>query len=315
MSSDSEIEQLSQIVRQLADQRVLSLDELAVPAGTLASLGLESEGNQLSWPSGCDPLSAASLQKRLTASVAAPSVHIDVLPVASSTNDWLRNQAQAGVAGHVVTAECQVAGKGRLGRAWSTPVGGSIAVSIGARLHRPAEALGGLSLVVGLAVLDAVDGDGSFGLALKWPNDVQVADRKLGGILIEIVRTDSLASELIIGIGLNYQLTAGTSDDIDKPVIDLKTLQVERSRNDLLATVIERVYEFVAAFELSGFARFREAFNAVHRYHGRSCRILQGATQTAVGEVAGVDDDGRLLLQTASGIESINAGEVSLREH
>lgn len=307
--------QLHKLIELLRDNQTLPLDGLAVPTATLVALGLEVSGNHVSWPSGCDPLSATTIRAGLQPTELQSRTRVTVLPVVGSTNDWLRAQTDTGIADQVVTAECQVAGKGRLGRAWSTPVGGSIAVSLGLQLDCGAEALGGLSLVVGLAVLEALDSDGTSGLALKWPNDVLVGARKLGGILIEIVRTGASGTELIVGIGLNYRLTESVDAGIDKAVTDLHSQQLRGSRNQLIAAVVSAVTEFAQVFGTSGFEPFKEAFNAVHSFHGRNCQILEGARRTATGRVEGVDNNGRLLLRSGDQIDAYHAGEVSLREH
>jgi BirA family biotin operon repressor/biotin-[acetyl-CoA-carboxylase] ligase len=178
-------------------------------------------------------------------------------------------------------------------------------------VERPAPELGGVSLVVGLAVLDALERLDVTGLALKWPNDVLLRDAKLGGILIELAR--QWGTELIIGIGLNVALPQPVRAALPPAVADLSDVTPPLSRNELAGRIVSSVVEFVGEFERLGFAPFKAAFDARHAYHGRACRVLQGE-QRIHGTVAGVSGDGELILETPDGTRSFNGGEVSLRE-
>src|SRR5690606_6260917 len=122
------------------------------------------------------------------------------------------------VDGHVCLAELQIAGRGRRGRDWFSPFGANLALTIGKRIDRPAAALGGASLVVGLAVLDALEQLGVPELALKWPNDVLLRGAKLGGILIELSARPQ--TELVVGIGLNVALPPRIRAELPQEVTD-----------------------------------------------------------------------------------------------
>lgn len=314
MGPADEAQSLAQIIEALTAGQPVALEHCRVPEQRLAELGFSMADGQVRWPSDTPPLSPAAIAAHGDNN-SLRTTPITVLPVVGSTNDWLRSAVSAGAdVRQAVTTECQIAGKGRLGRSWATPVGGSIALSLGMRLQRTAPQLGGLSLVIGLAVVDALDPDGVLGLGLKWPNDVLADGRKLGGILIEILTAASDQTELMIGIGINHRLPRAVVDTIDKAVIDLQSLGQRTPRNALIAAIMDRVDVFVTEFEQSGFAPFADAFRAAHQYHGREARVL-GADSTVEGVVQGVDTQGRLLLATANGVRHFNAGEVSLREH
>ena len=110
------------------------------------------------------------------------------LPTVGSTNDEARRLAQAGAPeGTLVIADCQTAGRGRLDRRWEAPPGSSLLLSL---LFRPPLAphqVQQLTMVCGLAVVDAIEAATGLRAGLKWPNDVLIGEAKAGGILTEIV--------------------------------------------------------------------------------------------------------------------------------
>jgi BirA family biotin operon repressor/biotin-[acetyl-CoA-carboxylase] ligase len=204
-----------------------------------------------------------------------------------------------------------VAGRGRRGRNWHSPFAANLAVSLGFAARRPAAQLAGLSLVVGLAVLDGLEARGIDRLSLKWPNDVLLDGAKLGGILIEIANAPH-GFEIVVGIGLNFRLPQVLRAELDQPVATLLDADPGANRNDLAAAVISSVQEFVAEFQQLGFEPFRESFDARHAYHRRSCQIVRG-TDATVGRVEGVNEEGALMLRTDAGVLAFHGGEVSLR--
>jgi BirA family biotin operon repressor/biotin-[acetyl-CoA-carboxylase] ligase len=237
---------------------------------------------------------------------------LEVYPVIGSTNAELMSRAQQQeVDGIVCTAELQLAGRGRRGRGWFSPFGANLAVSMAMAIERPASGLGGVSLVVGLAVLDALEQQGVTGLSLKWPNDVLLGGAKLGGILIEMVHGGRIV--LVIGVGLNVALPDPIRAALPQDVADLSGISPRPSRSALAGRIISAIVEFVEEFSRIGFAPFKPAFDSRHAYHGRQCRVLLGDSGVT-GMVAGVTDEGELILQTAAGPRTFNAGEVSLRE-
>ena len=109
-------------------------------------------------------------------------VDLQVRHSTGSTNDDVRQTGATGALWPVCMADHQTAGRGRRGRPWLSVPGSSVALSVLWRTQRDASALGGLSLVVGLAVVAALEKEGGRSLQLKWPNDVLAAGRKLGGM-------------------------------------------------------------------------------------------------------------------------------------
>ncbi|MFM8865947.1 MAG: biotin--[acetyl-CoA-carboxylase] ligase, partial [Limnohabitans sp.] len=128
-----------------------------------------------------------------------PGFTVEVLPEIDSSNTELLRRARAGrTEPTLLVAERQTAGRGRLGRPWQSAVGDSLTFSLG--LPYAPQQWSGLSLAVGLSLAEALHPD----IGLKWPNDLWLHERKLGGILIEAA-TSGERSQLVVGVGLNIR--------------------------------------------------------------------------------------------------------------
>lgn len=310
MRDDVDPEALRPLFEVLARSGSLPLERW--PEGAAPEdFGLERRDAVVVPMGGHDPLDAVDIRRHLSRTAAAVVNELRVHPVIGSTNRVLMQIAQhQSVHGHLHSAELQVQGRGRRGRSWASPFGANLALSLGLATRQPPSALGGISLVVGLAVLDALEGAGVAGLALKWPNDILRDGAKLGGILIEI--TGRAPTELVIGIGLNVVLPEPIRAALPQAVADLADVPERPARSRLLAAVVSSVVEFVGQFDDIGFEPFLDAFDARHFYHQQDCCILQGADRVW-GRVVGVNPGGELLLRTGDGVRTFNGGEVSLR--
>ena len=197
---------LGTVFEELASHRVASIAGLdRASLGELAALGVHVRDKAL-LPADVELLSAETIRAALNPATTDWLRELAVHAHIGSTNTALLDQADTdGVTGRVVTAEVQTAGRGRRGRAWLSPFGRNLAVSVGVAIDRPPAELGALSLVVGLAVRDALLGYGLREIALKWPNDVLMQGRKLAGILIELAQPTRPAT-VVIGIGRQRRL-------------------------------------------------------------------------------------------------------------
>ncbi|MEM1433651.1 MAG: biotin--[acetyl-CoA-carboxylase] ligase [Pseudomonadota bacterium] len=281
----------------------------------LLELGADrTAAGEFVWPAAVAPLDSSLIEQGLESEARAWLRSLEVLPAAGSTNSLLLERGSVGsIDGVVVTAECQLEGRGRLGRRWLSPLGTNLAISIGLRLDVPPAELGGSTLVVGLALLEALDPEGLLGLSLKWPNDVFGPDGKLAGILVELATHTHDATELVIGIGINLAVPAVASDRVPQAVQNLYALPgAVHDRNRLLASVVSAVVTFLTRFAESGFEPFVAAFNQHHRLQGRTCTV-SGAGEARSGRVVGIDSQGGLLLETAAGTERVLSGELSIR--
>ncbi|MCC8392134.1 biotin--[acetyl-CoA-carboxylase] ligase [Paraburkholderia sp. MMS20-SJTR3] len=228
----------------------------------------------------------------------------------------------------VRVAYLQTAGRGRRGRPWYAEPGNALLFSVACVLPRPLEGLAGLSLAVGVALVDAlrslpVAAPGQ--IALKWPNDVLLEGDKLVGILIETAWSTDDASAVVIGIGTNVkgadELAAKVGAfNADAPPQARGTVPTALQRvlpnanlTDTLAAELNALEPALQRFGVDGFAPFQPRWNAVHAYAGREVVLLEQGQEHARGVAAGVDERGQLLLDTAGGRQSIATGDVSLR--
>jgi BirA family transcriptional regulator, biotin operon repressor / biotin---[acetyl-CoA-carboxylase] ligase len=221
----------------------------------------------------------------------------------SSTNDRARELAEAGaVAGTVVTATEQSAGRGRSGRRWSAPAGTALLASA---ILRPLDARHLLlPLAVPLAVCDTIEALVPVRCQVKWPNDVWIAERKVAGVLIE-ARPPEWA---VIGVGVNVAIPDDAFPaDLRWPATSVGGVEVEA----LLASLCERLEAWVDAPE----ADVLEGFRARDALRGRPLRWggAGGASGSGAGTGAGIDDRGNLLVDSDAGERlALGAGEVQL---
>jgi BirA family biotin operon repressor/biotin-[acetyl-CoA-carboxylase] ligase len=231
-----------------------------------------------------------------------PTVHHRLT---DSTNDRARELAIAGaVSGTVVVASKQTAGRGRTGRTWSSPAGAALLCSA---ILRPLEAHHALlPLAVPLAVCDAAETLAPVKCQVKWPNDVWLSERKLGGVLIE-ARPPGWA---VIGVGLNLSIPDDEfPDDLRWPATSLR--HGVSPAQALVALRVAYGRWFAANAE-----EVAEEFSKRDALDGRdvSWEGVGGATTSGSGRAEGIDEHGNLVVVTDSGDRvALGAGEVSLR--
>lgn len=212
----------------------------------------------------------------------------------------------------LVLAEQQLQGRGRRGRQWISPYGQNVYFSLAWRIDGGARSLDGLSLVVGLAVLRALQGIGLDDSGLKWPNDILAGGRKIGGILLELVGDPADVCHVVIGVGINVNMRMENSH-IDQPWTSLSKEQGGViDRNALVAALSVQLQSMLLRHRQEGFLGLRAEWESAHLWQGRRVS-LSTAQREVVGEVLGVDDSGALRL-TVDGAEQVfSGGEISLR--
>jgi BirA family biotin operon repressor/biotin-[acetyl-CoA-carboxylase] ligase len=226
-----------------------------------------------------------------------------------STNDEAARLARAGAShGTVVISESQTAGRGRDGRVWKSPPGG-LYLSAVVRPPLPLAMVPPMTLAIGIGVCDAVRACGVAG-SLKWPNDVLVDDRKLAGVLVEAQSQGNRLEAVVIGIGINVS-AVGLGE-----VSPIAT-SIEREAGEL----VDR--ELVIARLLSHLERWVDRYIAIglptvipawheRMAHGLMARALIDG-ELVVGEVAGLDPEGSLMLRDGSGrVRRVRSGDVEV---
>ena len=248
----------------------------------------------------------------------ARRLDVDIVLTIGSTNTELLARAATGAAsGTCVAAEMQTAGRGRRGRVWQSKLAGSLTYSLLWRFDKGAAELGGLSLVVGLALARALRAAGVSGAMLKWPNDVLVNGEKLAGILIE-TQGDMLGPTVaVIGVGVNIRLPDSLKLSIDQPVTDvLSHVDKFLSRNNLLASMLRELVVVLDQFGQHGFKGLKADWTRLHALHGQLITVRQSHLDDYDAVVKDVGNDGSLIVEPINHLgrrEALTSAEISVR--
>ena len=264
-----------------------------------------------------EPLDGGKIREHLARSVRERVLSLDVAwSVSSSNTILLERPYPPNGACDVFLAEYQTAGRGRRGRTWVAPPGGAICLSVSWTFREVPADLGALSLVIGVCSLRALESLGVTAARLKWPNDLLVEDRKLGGILIELRAESAGPACVVIGVGLNVSLGAPLLQSIAETGVaatDLVTSGLaEPSRNEIAASLITNYVRGLLEFEKEGLKPFNEEWKRVDALRGRPVTV-QGMDGTTKGLARGIDLHGALLVETPHGLKKFISGDVSVR--
>lgn len=222
-----------------------------------------------------------------------------------STNDHCFELGRSGFPeGTVVIAAEQTRGRGRKGRVWFSTLEGGLVCSI---LLRPGEEREGLMTLFSFSIIEALEWVGVDAM-MKWPNDIYIEDRKVGGILAE-GRNDFV----VLGAGLNVN---ESERSLHPDIIDLATsLRIEMGRSfdrgELLCHLLEIFEKNYVSWRDSGLKPFLSEIRRKVLYIGERILILSGNMRRE-GIFSGISDKGYLLLETCSGIETIHSGDISV---
>ena len=248
-------------------------------------------------------------QELLQSLVTAP---LELIPVIDSTNQHLLDRINVLESGSVCLAEYQSKGRGRRGREWVSPFGCNLYLSMYWRLEAGMAGAMGLSLVVGVAIVEALEKLGIAGIKLKWPNDLYHHDKKLAGILVEMSGQAGSAAHLVIGMGMNLAMPSNTQG-ITQPWACLSDVAEQAvDRNQLAATLINTLQDALTDYEMTGMHGFVERWNRVDNYLGREIRLIMG-NREVIGVSRGINEQGAVLIETSNGLETYIGGEISLR--
>jgi BirA family biotin operon repressor/biotin-[acetyl-CoA-carboxylase] ligase len=297
-------------------------------AGSLRDLGMPLEairnrGYRLAVAT--ESLDAARIRSALPREVLARVRKLEVEWSVDSTNSQLvsREAPQAGSA-EVLLAEVQSAGRGRRGRSWLAPPGGAVCLSLSWTFPEMPRDVGALSLAIGVCVLRALKSAGVADVRLKWPNDVLVGDRKLGGILIELRAESAGPVSVVVGIGLNVALgeeliekigaTGLRATDLCSAVAASSSAvsPAAPSRNGIAAGLIEQCVRGLVEFEREGLRPFVEEWRRADALRGRDVTV-HSSEDGARGRARGIDLSGALLVETPHGLRKFIGGEVTVR--
>ena len=245
------------------------------------------------------------------AALSKAGVAVEVVEETGSTNADLLARAATLAGPLLLVARNQTAGRGRAGRSWLSSSEGSLTFSLAWYFEGGLPRLTGLPLAVGVALAETLDRLG-VQVALKWPNDVLRDGDKLAGILIETQAAPAGGVWAVIGIGLNLVMPDELEAQIGRSVASLPWL-ARMDRDALLAALLDGLAGALREFERAGFGAFAARWNLRHAWQGETVTVLDRGAVLQEGSAAGVDDAGRLLLDTPEGRIAVLAGDVSLR--
>lgn len=261
------------------------------------------------------PLDAVSLRQALVGTGLLWH-RLDVVERTGSTNADLLARAAAGedIAGAVLIAEHQTAGRGRSGRVWSSPRA-QLTMSVGVDGAEVApDAWGWLPLATGVAVVDTVAAVAGVEAGLKWPNDVLANGRKLAGILTEVAPAQRF---IVVGIGLNVALRGTRADEVpdapDANATSLSTLTGQApDRHRLVIALLEQLARRFAGWRAANgadsglIADYRTRSVTI----GSAVRAILPGGRDVLGVARSVDEQGRLHIDSEAGSVAVSAGDV-----
>lgn len=296
------------VTRAAVARQVRSLARRGVAVEAIAR-----RGYQLAAP--LELLDAGRLEAALSPATHARLDRFELHEELPSTNSYLL--AATGLAAgrcRVCLAELQSAGRGRRGRTWLAPLGSGLCLSVAWLFDPPPSDPGALSLAAGVAVLRALRRLGVDGASLKWPNDLYRDGGKLGGILCELRFEATGSAYVVIGLGLNVCVPAALADAIAASGgVRPRDLGASTSRHVLAVALIDELASAAATFGEEGLAPFAAEWRNADALLDRPVRVQAASDLARDGIARGIDAHGRLRVEFDTGVESLTAGDVTLR--
>jgi len=242
--------------------------------------------------------------------------HIFVYDLVSSTNELAMSMATREDlrANTVVIADSQKKGKGRLGRTWISPPGRNIYMSIAFKPKLDTREATMLTLLTAVACAHAIRKISGLQVSIKWPNDLILSGKKIGGILTEIRADIDKVNLAVIGIGINVNM--GREDFTDE-IRSLATSVKEESgnycsRNELVIEVLRQMEHFYSMLMNMGKYPLLNEWKILSSTLGKSVKVVIG-DETLIGLAEDIDDNGMLILKLDSGLRrQISAGDITL---
>jgi BirA family biotin operon repressor/biotin-[acetyl-CoA-carboxylase] ligase len=313
------------LLEELQDGHAHSGEEIATKLGVTRTAvwnhvkRLQAEGVEIHavsgkgyrLPGGYEFLNRHAIQLALgdVGQSAINELHVDL--VVDSTNQRLLDLISGSdIHGIAWLAEYQSRGRGRRGGSWLAPPGSGLCLSLGWRFDAPPSSMSALSLVVGIAVVRALNQLGASKLNLKWPNDIYHRERKLAGILIEMRSEFGGPCTVAIGIGVNIALSPDAHARINEIATDVSSAcGFVPSRNKAAAGILNELTLVLQDFAHSGFDPYRSEWQRHDHLADRRIR-LEMPERVVHGVARGVAADGTLLIEHDGTTEAFLAGHI-----
>ena len=259
-----------------------------------------------------DVLTPAALQRRLRSALFGHRIFH--YPTVGSTNDRALELAAGGEAeGAVILAEQQTGGRGRRDHAWTSPPGAGIYASLILRPGVPATRAPLFTFMAAVAVAGALRETSALEARIKWPNDVLVGHRKIAGILGEVRGSDPEIREMVVGIGVNvHQSREEFSPELRGRATSVRAeTGVAHGRAVILAALLQGFEERYRRLFSDGPGALLREWQSLSALPAGGHVVVEGPSGRAEGTVAGVDDEGALLLALpGAGTRRVPFGEI-----
>lgn len=240
-----------------------------------------------------------------------PVVYYDALP---STNLQAKLDAENGAEeGTLIVADMQTAGRGRKGRAWSSPGGTNVYFTLILKPDYAAETASGVTLAMGIAAAEGIRQTCGVKAEIKWPNDIVVGGRKVCGILAEMSVEREFVHYIVIGVGINVGIQEFPAEIAETAASLNRESGRQVSRSQLIVNVMKVFEEVYEVFRKDGMSGLWERYNSMLVNKDREVRVLdpEGEFQ---GISRGINEKGELLVEREDGkLVEVYAGEVSVR--
>ncbi len=243
----------------------------------------------------------------------AQACEINILFETGSTNDELSRVLTHDASNVIVLlAEYQNEGKGRRNNSWLSPVASGIYLSMSWKVEVANNFTSIMSLVTGVAIIRTLHEIGITDAGLKWPNDILVDGKKLGGVLLEMKGEAGGPLSMVIGIGLNYDMSDNIAENVAQPITDIcQQTETRLSRNVIIAMLINQLIEALSMTTAADTTAMLDEWRNYDCCHGKKA-TLQLPDSSITGNLQGIDEQGRLLIEHQGEIKRYLSGEVSV---
>ena len=236
------------------------------------------------------------------------SWELSIFEEIGSTNDYLLENSKKNKISICLT-ESQTKGRGRNSKEWQSPKYENIYMSISFSTNQDLKFFSSFSLVTALSVQKALTKH-KFDTKIKWPNDIYINSKKVGGILIETLSKDK-NNIVVVGIGLNVFMKSNLKIDREWTSLILENESISIDRNKIISDIVNELLVDKKTFEERGFGVFRNKFNELNILKNKKVSLSNSQYDDVVA--LDVNEDGSLNLKTKGEISKIFSGEVSIR--
>lgn len=266
------------------------------------SIQFESDGNRIRWK---------TPQPLLTSEMTSAGIHFCAREFEGSTSDAVRAH-NMGAEFVIAAAETQLGGRGRRGQVWFSPVARNLYFSVRCKVGAGVAFPRRLSLVAGIALAEALNRFGVKGVAVKWPNDLYLHDRKLGGILVELTTKAGGGFDVVVGVGINVNM-ADYSVDLGQPWISISDLFGNQDRGLLMQALFDGLLPAMSTACAGDEEKVIQDWDDYDLLSGRGvvARLRDGRSVAGIG--AGIDGDGCFIMETDEGVVEFDSADASLR--